>query len=113
MATRVRDLPQADRSLIHRCLLFIVESRELDGEFNTRMGASEAEVRQLLAQWPDVDDVADDSTAVIAINNALNEVCHGVDVREWDRWFIASRAETKAAYVRWARGRGWNTTGVR
>lgn len=113
MAMRVRDLPEADQSLLQGCLLFVVESGELQAEFDARMGVTEAEARQVLDEWPDVDDVADDSIAVLAINNAMNEVCHGVDVSDWDRWFAASPGDVKAAYVRWARGRGWSTTGVR
>lgn len=106
MAIRVRELPQADQALIQQCLIFVLGSRELADEFDTRMGVSEAQARQILEQWPDVDDVADESTAVLAINNAINEVCHGVRVRDWDRWFSASPADVRAAYVRWAQGRG-------
>jgi hypothetical protein len=77
------------------------------------MGVSEAEARQVLELWPEVDDVADESTAVLAINNAMNEVCHGVHISDWDRWFTAPRADVEGAYARWARDRGWTTTGIR
>jgi len=113
MVMSVKELPPAEQTLIQQCLVFVLESRELEGEFGTRMGVSEAQARQVLEMWPDVDDVADDSIAALAINNALNEVCHGVHVRDWDRWFAASPAEVTAAYVRWARHRGWSTTGIR
>jgi hypothetical protein len=49
-----------------------VESGELEGEFAIRMGVTESEVRSILDTWPEVEDVAEGSRAVIAINNALN-----------------------------------------
>ena len=110
---RTKDLPPEQQDAIRSCLRFIVESGELEGEFETRMGVTEAEVRSILDTWPEVDDVAESSRAVIAINNALNEVCHGVSVRDWERWFVVPRETVKAAYVAWARGRGWRTTGIK
>jgi hypothetical protein len=104
MAMSVKELSPAEQTLIRQCLVFVLESGELEGEFGTRMGVSEAEARQVLEVWPDVDDAAE-SIAARAINNAMNEVCHGVHLSDWERWFTASPAEVQAAYARWARGR--------
>lgn len=105
---RVRDLPATEQGLLRACLAFVVESRELGGEFQTRMGISEAQTRDILDSWPDVDDEADDSPAVIGINSAMNEVCNGLDIRDWERWFTAPRADVRLTFAQWRRGRGWD-----
>lgn len=83
--------------------------------FHTRLGVTEEEMRQLLAQWPNVDDWADESAACVAINNALNDLLHGVGIGDEDaRELIGvDRAEMRRVYEKWARGRGWSSAGMR
>src|SRR5262245_23177555 len=110
----LHDLEPGDQAVIRDCLRFVLESGELDGEFLTRMGVTEAEVRAILAVWPNVDDAADDSPIALAINNAMNEVCHGIRQRvDWHRWFSVTVEEVRVAYRRWAELRGWTLTGIR
>ncbi len=104
---RVKDLPPSEQAAIRECFRFVLEGRALAGEFETRLGVGESDVRALLQEWPDVDDVRDESVAVLAINNVFNEVCHGVRVRDWNRWFSRSPEEMRLSYRRWAEGRGW------
>ncbi len=104
---RVRDLPADQQEAIRECLRFVLESGELEGEFETRLGVTESEVRALLTSWPEIDDARNDSPAVVAINNAFNEVWNGVRVRDGTRWFTHSAVEVRALYASWEEGRGF------
>ena len=103
------------RAAARECIAFIVQSRELDGEFDTRIGVAEDQARELLLSWPAVDDSSDANNATLLINNAFNEVCHGIDISDaqWLRWFTTSRENVREAYRAWARARGWDHTGIR
>ena len=52
--------------------------------------------------------------ATVAINNALNEVVHGLDLsaEDWRR-LGATRTEDGSAYAEWATSQGWDSTGLR
>src|SRR5512147_3167969 len=102
---RVRDLTGDEQSAIRDCLRFALQGGELEGEFQTRLGVTEAEVQALLEQWPEIDDASDESAAVVAINNALNEVCHGQQVGDWNRWFTVTPEALLALLGRWAADR--------
>jgi len=69
------------------------------------MGVTEREVSDLLARWPIVKDGAATSTACLAINNALNEVAHGLHFSK-EAWFPVTRSQVAATYDRWAPSRG-------
>ena len=103
------------REAARECIAFIVQSRELDGEFESRIGATEDRAREILRAWPSVDDSSDDHDATLVINSAFNEVCHGVTISDdnWPRWFTLSREAVLEAYRAWARARGWTYTGIR
>jgi hypothetical protein len=107
-------LDREDQSQIRKCLEFVISSPELEGEFATRIGAEPSEVRGMLARWPDPLAASDGSVETVAINNALNEVVHGLHVSSADeRWLGASRGALQALYFRWAQSRGWSATGLR
>lgn len=110
---RVADLPKVEQRSIRECLRYVLESGDLEREFETRIGVMEGDVRALLEAWPHVGDETDGSLASLAISNALNEVCHGVTVKEWDRWFSVSPAVIGVAYARWRVARVPRTRGGR
>ena len=107
MSMALKDLSERDQTTIRRCLEYVLRSGALKGEFHTRMGVEEREVEEVLARWPEVDDSADQSPECLAINNALNEVTHGIHIsnEEWFRWFQGAREEVEATYSRWTRSR--------
>ena len=86
-----------------------------DADFGARIGVERTEIAELLARWPRVDDTRRDAPAGFAINNCLNEICHGLRLApdEWNRWFDVPRDEVAAVYRRWARLKGWNSAGTR
>ena len=112
----VERLTETDRDVVRQCLVALRAGRYLDDDnIVSRVGVAPATYDALIAAWPRIDDSRDDSEACLVVNNALNEVCHGVDIpdREWPRWFTVSRDELRAVYGRWAGLRGWDRTGIR
>ena len=89
--------------------------RYLEFDFDTRIGVSEEEMRDLLERWPNVDDADDDGCACLAINNALNDLLHGVGISDDEAMELTgtNRSEMYRIYRKWASARGWSSTGVR
>ena len=111
----IKQLHDTDREVIRQCLGAVRGGRYLDeDDIASRVGVAPATYDALMEAWPDVDDSDDDSDACLVINNALNEICHGVRIpaREWPTWFTVSKDEVKAVYRRWASLRGWDRTRV-
>lgn len=102
----VESLSPEAQTVVRRVLAFISTTRQLDGEFETRLGVDRGELAATLMHCP-VDDGAAHSPSAVAINNALNEVVNGLDLSadEW-RQLGASRAQVEAAYAEWATKRG-------
>ena len=110
----VQSLSSETQAVMRRVLAFIATTRQLDGEFETRLGVGRTELARLLMRWPAVDDRSDDALATVAINNALNEVvnCLALSPDEWAQ-LGAGREEVRAAFTEWATARGWQSTGLR
>jgi hypothetical protein len=108
------DLAPEQQEAARQCLRYVLESRQLEDELDTRLGVTKEEVSQLLATWP-VDDSDDESIACIAINNSFNEVLNGLDIShaDWSRSFAVDPEELSAIYKTWATSRGWKATGIR
>ena len=109
-------LSTEDRDVVRQCLVALRDGCYLDTEdTQTRIGVEPMVFDSMLAAWPDLDDTDDRSEACTVVNNALNEVCHGIRISdgEWRVWFSVGRDDVLAVYYRWARLRGWNDTGVR
>jgi hypothetical protein len=84
------DLGDVDEDVVRKCSVAIVEGPWIeDWEFQTRLGIDREALRELLAAWPQLHDAVEDAPARLAINNCMNEVCHGVPIAsdEWNRWF--------------------------
>jgi hypothetical protein len=86
-----------------------------DVDFHTRLGVSTTAMQALLDAWPDIDDSSDESDACLAINNALNDLLHGVGIDEQEAMKIAgvSVTEITLIYRKWAVARGWKSTDLR
>jgi diaminopimelate decarboxylase len=72
-----------------------------DWEKHTRLGLSPEELQRVIQHWPQIDD--SEETGLLAVNNCLNEVCHGfhIDSNEWPRWFDCTREQVDDVYQRW------------
>jgi hypothetical protein len=110
----IESLTPETQTVVRRALAFVSTTRQLDEDFETRLGVDRSVFADILMRWPAVDDRDDGSLNAVAINNALNEVAHGLDLSadEW-RQLGATRAQVRSAYVEWATSRGWHSNGLR
>ena len=84
-------------------------------EFDGRMGITEESASLILENWPDINDIDDESDACFAINNSLNDLLHGIGITEEESLELTgvNREELMRIYRKWATARGWKSTGVR
>ena len=102
----LQELSGSDQELILQSLRVITESEEIkDWEFHTRLGITRPVLRRIVSQWPEVDDRRNDSDEFLAINNCMNEVCHGIRLtpEKWALWFTQPRTVVNQTYKRWLR----------
>lgn len=106
-------LADDEREVIRRSMEATFQFFDVD--FHTRLGITAKAMRGLLADWPNVDDASDDSDACLAINNAMNDLLHGVGISNQKAQELtgADRAEMLRVYKKWAQKRGWRSTGLR
>jgi hypothetical protein len=86
-----------------------------DWEFHPRLGIDRPTLRRIISVWPEIDDGTENSDEFLAVNNCLNEVCHGFDIppTEWGKWFTHSKDEIRETYAKWLRLRGGHSGGIR
>jgi hypothetical protein len=94
-------LSARDVEIVQECLIAAVHGPFFpDEEFHTLMGLTRAEVQQILAGWPAVDET---DAQDLAVNNVLNNLL-GYPHQEWDCWrdyVSAEPAEVAAILARW------------
>ena len=94
-----------DERIIGECLRAAVEGPFFpDWEFPTLFGLKRHEVAEVLARWPQTDDL---EKRDLAVNNALNNLL-GYPHKKmavWSDFISVSKAEVEAVFRRW-RGEG-------
>jgi len=76
-----KELSPSEKAIVLQCMKAIADGPEIeDWEFHTRLGIVRPTLRRVISLWPEIDDGSDDSDEFLAINNCLNEICHGVDI---------------------------------
>ena len=95
-------LSTKDQDIVLRCMKSTASFID-DCEKHTRLGIEGDELERLIKQWPDIDDRDQTGSGFLAINNSLNEVCHGfrIATSEWGNWFDTPMEEVQSAYGRW------------
>jgi hypothetical protein len=113
MKMTIAALTAEEREVVRRTMSATFEFFDFD--YETRLGVAPETMRALLEGWSRVDDSLDDSDACLAINNALNDLLHGVGISDADaqRLTGVNREEMYRIYRKWAEHRGWSSTGVR
>jgi NADH:ubiquinone oxidoreductase subunit E len=108
-------LTQNEKQIILQCLNAILNGSFLEHEFHARLGIEIEDLSQVVSTYPNIEDSDDNSNETIAINNCLNEVCHGISFleREWREWFNVQRSEVDEVYRKWAILRGWSRTRIK
>ena len=107
-------LSESEKQIVFQCMTAMLNGNFLEHEFQTRLGIDEIELRKIMDDFPNIDDTEDESTATLAINNCLNEVCYGIGFSEkdWKKWFSVEREKIVETYRKWAKSRGWERTGI-
>lgn len=111
----LRYLSKAEREVVYQCIVALRKGQYLhDFEIPSRIGVRLESYDDVINRWPDVDDSDDESDVTLIINNALNEICHGVVISgsNWTRWFNTTRDQVKSIYRKWLLGRGWAFGGI-
>jgi hypothetical protein len=108
-------LNECEKQVVLDCMTAILKSGELEFEFQTRLGIDEEELKKVIAKFPDIDDSIEDSNETLAINNCLNEICHGIKFTKdkWEKYFYYDIDKIREVYKKWAKLRGWTRTGVK
>lgn len=104
-----------EQNIVLQCMTAILEGSFIDSfELQTRLGVDKEELKSVVAAYPQLDDTDEDSATNLAINNCMNEVCHGVDITpdKWIKWFNVSRENVKEVYIKWAKLKGYSSTGI-
>ena len=64
-------------------------------------------LKRIISLWPNIEDDYGDrenrSDGLLAINNWMNEVCHGIRIpqEDWDDCFTRTRYEVVESYRKW------------
>jgi hypothetical protein len=110
------ELSPSEQQIVLQCMKAIADGPEIeDWEFQTRLGIVRPSLRRIISLWPAIDDSSDNSDEFLAINNCLNEVCHGLKLpdTEWRKWFAQPKDEIIKTYNKWLRLRGCSPGGIR
>lgn len=101
------DLTSEDQLVVLQCMK-ATAAHVADSEKHSRLGLEPGELQSVIAKWPHIDDSSEQSDGFLAINNCLNEVCHGFRVapEDWNSWFGFSESEIKVVYQKWLRLKG-------
>jgi hypothetical protein len=111
----IKNLSDDDQKIILQCMKCVYGGSYIDDlEFHTRLGINRIELKQLIDEWPEIDDSHNGSSAQLAVNNCLNEVCNGIrfNNEDWSIWFKANREEIYDVYKCWAESVGLKRTGI-
>lgn len=94
-------LTPEEREVVRRAMTATFQL--FDWDFQTRLGVYPDTMRQLLSEWPNIDD-AHDSDAYLAINNSMNDLLHGAGLSDAKAAEIigVDRAEMRRIYLKWA-----------
>jgi hypothetical protein len=100
-------LTAREQDIVLRCLKATAAHVD-DSEKHSRLGLEPDELKRIITAWPHIDDASEDGSGFLAINNSLNEVCHGfrIDPEQWNNWFETPKQEIAALYRKWLRIRG-------
>ena len=110
------ELSPSEQQIVLEFMKAIADGPEIeDWEFHTRLRIVRPSLRRIISLWPAIDDSSDNSDEFLAINNCLNEVCHGVKMpdAEWQKWFAQPKDEIVKTYHKWLRLRERSSGGIR
>jgi hypothetical protein len=98
----IESLSTKERYVVLQCMRATAAHVD-DWEKHSRLGIGADELQQAIARWPSIDDRDEASVGFLAINNSMNEVCHGFQLPsvEWSTWFDTTIDEVESTYRKW------------
>jgi hypothetical protein len=98
----IEGLSAKEQDIVLRCMRAATSHID-DWEKHSRLGIEPEELQSLIVGWPRVDDLDESGNGFLAINNCMNEVCHGFRITpaEWSRWFDTPMDKIESAYRKW------------
>jgi hypothetical protein len=98
-------LSDYEKHVVHTCISCIVNNKHLKHESHTRIGLPLDRAKAILKNWSQYEfEVSNDDDVSLLINNAMNEVCHGMRIsdEEWRSWFGSiTYDQVKATFQKW------------
>jgi hypothetical protein len=103
----IRRLSTEQQDIVLRCLRATAGHID-DSEKHSRLGLHGDELQRVIDRWPNVNDLDENGQDFLAINNCMNEVCHGFPLQpsEWSNWFTTPMSEVEVTYQTWLALRG-------
>jgi hypothetical protein len=98
----IKQLTMEHQDIVLRCLKATAAHVD-DWEKHSRLGLNADDLQRVINRWPHVNDLDETCNDFLAINNCMNEVCHGysIDSADWENWFNTSMSEIAIAYQTW------------
>ena len=95
-------LSSLEQEIVFQCMR-AAEAFIDDWEKHARLGLGSKQLRAVIDSWPHVRDNKEESEGFLAINNSLNEVCHGIHIstEDWGKWFDVPLSEVQSTYRKW------------
>ena len=105
-------LTESERTVVKLTLEATFEFFDFD--FHVRLGVTAEEMKELLKNWPNIND-GDKTVGALAINNSLNNLLHGegIDDDTALKLMGVNRSEMLRIYRKWAGNRGGSSTGFK
>ena len=103
----IESLSAKQQDIVLRCMKATAAHVD-DWEKHSRLGLEADDLQKVIIRWPNIDDRDDDGDDFLAINNCMNEVCHGFSIQpaEWSTWFNTPMSEIESTYRTWLALRG-------
>ena len=100
----INDLTHSEQQVVFECLKAAAEGPFFpDWEFHTLFGLWREDVRQVVANWPEISE--DSEEVIVAINNSINNLLGYPHGREdvWSDYISVSEEELAAIFDKWRR----------
>jgi hypothetical protein len=72
----IEALSAKEQGIVLRCMKATAAHLD-DWEKRSSLGVEADDLQQEIVRWPNIDDSDESGNGFLAINNCMNEVCHG------------------------------------
>lgn len=110
----IEQLTHEGKKIVFACICAVAKGPFFPpGSYSSRLGINRDALFKLIANFSTIDVNDPDSLAPHVINNAMNEVCHGVRISpaDWQKWFDVDRDAVRNMFKKWRQLQGWDPKG--